>query len=91
MFRANTVLVLALTRPSGKGHGLAFMWREFNPSPTRSCITEAYGLQIKAVSITADGACIYPYTYKNRPHKTKKNTPHKTKGFDNSAFTYGKS
>ena len=58
-----------LAWPSGEGHGLAFMWREFNPSPTRSCITEAFSLQIKAVSITADGARIYPYPFKKTvPH-----------------------
>ena len=52
---------LGLAWMSGEGHGLAFMWSEFNPSPTWSCITEAFSLQIKADSITADGARIYPY------------------------------
>ena len=55
-----------LAWPSGEGHGLAFMWREFNPSPTWSCITEAFSLQIKAVSITADGAQIYLYPFKKK-------------------------
>ena len=34
--------------------GHTVMWREFNHSTTRSCIKEAWTLQIKAVSITAD-------------------------------------
>ena len=51
---------MGLAWPTGEGHGLAFMWREFNPSLTRSSITEAISLQIKAVSITVDGARIYP-------------------------------
>ena len=38
------------------------MWCEFNPSTARSCITEALRLQIKPVSITADGARIYRFT-----------------------------
>ena len=38
---------LCLAWPIGEGHGLAFVWREFNPSPTRSCITEAKAYRLK--------------------------------------------
>ena len=48
-------------RPSGEGHGLTFKWRKLNSIITRSCSTEAIGLQIKVVSIIADGARIHPY------------------------------
>jgi len=44
---------LGMAWPSGEGQGLTVVWREFNPSTTRSCITEAFSLQIKPVSKTA--------------------------------------
>ena len=37
----------SLAWPSGEGHGLAFVWRKFNPSPTQSCITEAKAYRLK--------------------------------------------
>ena len=37
------------------------LWCELNPNTTQSYITEALNLQIKPVSITADGARICSY------------------------------
>ena len=53
---SSTLLQYSLVWLSGEVYG-----REFNPSTTRSCITEALSLQIEPVLITAEGLRIYPY------------------------------